>query len=58
MDIGAHALDACMWLTGFPTPVRVTGTSRTHFAKGRDIPGAWGDWDRKRFSVIYDSVLI
>jgi len=51
MDIGVHALDLCMWLMDFPTPVRVTGTSKTNFAKGRAIPGAWGDWDRKRFSV-------
>ncbi|MGQ9663169.1 MAG: Gfo/Idh/MocA family protein [Kiritimatiellia bacterium] len=51
MDIGVHALDLCMWLIGFPTPVRVTGRSRVVFAKDNDIPGAWGEWDRKRFTV-------
>ncbi len=51
MDIGVHALDVCLWLMGFPQPVRVTGTAKVNFAKGHRIPGAWGEWDRKRFSV-------
>ncbi|MBN2711249.1 MAG: Gfo/Idh/MocA family oxidoreductase, partial [Planctomycetes bacterium] len=37
MDIGVHCLDACMWLMGFPKPVKVTGVARTNFAKGHDI---------------------
>jgi predicted dehydrogenase len=51
MDIGVHALDLCMWLVGFPKPTRVTGRSRVNFAKGNEIPGAWGEWDRKRYTV-------
>ncbi|MEI6084786.1 MAG: Gfo/Idh/MocA family oxidoreductase [Verrucomicrobiota bacterium] len=51
MDIGVHALDLCMWLMGCPKPVRVSGTAKVNFAKGNKIPGAWGEWDRKRFSV-------
>mgnify|MGYP001281619692 CR=1 FL=1 len=51
MDIGVHCLDACMWLMDFPKPVRVSGASRTNFAKGYDIPGAWGEWDRNLFDV-------
>jgi predicted dehydrogenase len=51
MDIGVHALDAAMWIMGFPRPVRVTGTTKVNFAKGKMIPGAWGEWDRKMFSV-------
>jgi predicted dehydrogenase len=51
MDIGVHALDAAMWIMGFPKPVRVTGTSKVNFAKGKMIPGAWGEWDRRLFSV-------
>lgn len=51
MDIGVHALDLCMWLMGCPKPVRVSGTAKVNFAKGNKIPGAWGDWDRKRYSV-------
>lgn len=51
MDIGVHALDLGMWLMGFPDPVRVSGVTRVNFAKGSDIPGAWGEWDRERFSV-------
>ncbi|MBA2480584.1 MAG: Gfo/Idh/MocA family oxidoreductase, partial [Planctomycetes bacterium] len=51
MDIGVHALDLGMWLMGFPDPVRVSGVTRVNFAKGRTIPGAWGDWDRDRFTV-------
>lgn len=51
MDIGVHALDAAMYLMGFPKPVRVTGNTAVHFAKGHDIPGAWGEWDRQLFGV-------
>jgi predicted dehydrogenase len=51
MDIGVHALDLTMWLMGFPTPVRVTGSTKVNFAKGDDIPGGWGEWDRAAFDV-------
>jgi predicted dehydrogenase len=51
MDIGVHALDLCLWLMGFPKPVRVTGTARTVFAKGHAMPNLWGEWDRERYSV-------
>lgn len=51
MDIGVHMLDAALWMLGFPRPVRVTGTTRTNFAKGHTIPGLWGEWDREKFAV-------
>ncbi len=51
MDIGVHALDLGLWLMGFPDPVRVSGVTRVNFAKGNTIPGAWGEWDRERFTV-------
>jgi predicted dehydrogenase len=51
MDIGVHALDMCLWLMGFPDPIRVTGVSRVNFAKGEGIPGMWGEWNRDLFSV-------
>jgi predicted dehydrogenase len=51
MDIGVHALDTAMWLMNFPKPVRVSGRAHTNFAKGFDIPGAWGEWDRTLFGV-------
>jgi predicted dehydrogenase len=51
MDIGVHALDTAMWLMNFPTPVRVTGRAHTNFAKGFDMPGGWGEWDRTLFGV-------
>ncbi|NLF39909.1 Gfo/Idh/MocA family oxidoreductase [bacterium] len=51
MDIGVHALDLAMWLMDSPMPVRVSGRMMTNFAMGHDIPGAWGDWDRKLFGV-------
>jgi predicted dehydrogenase len=51
MDIGVHALDACMWIMDFPRPVRVSGVSKTIFAKGHQIPGKWGEWDRKKYDV-------
>lgn len=51
MDIGVHALDAALWVMGFPRPTRVSGTSRVNFAHGHKIPGKWGDWDRERFTV-------
>jgi predicted dehydrogenase len=51
MDIGVHALDTALWLMGFPKPVRVSGRAHTNFAKGFDIPGGWGEWDRTLFGV-------
>ncbi len=51
MDIGVHALDLCLWLMGFPKPVRATGVARTVFAKGKTMPNLWGEWDRQRYSV-------
>jgi predicted dehydrogenase len=51
MDIGVHALDACLWVMNFPNPIRASGTAKVNFAKGHKIPGMWGDWDRQRFSV-------
>ncbi|HEX4141014.1 MAG TPA: Gfo/Idh/MocA family oxidoreductase [Candidatus Methylacidiphilales bacterium] len=51
MDIGVHALDTALWLMNFPKPVRVTGRAHTNFAKGFDIPGGWGEWDRTLFGV-------
>jgi len=51
MDIGVHALDFCMTLMEFPQPERVSGTAKTNFAKGYAIPNAWGEWDRKRYTV-------
>jgi predicted dehydrogenase len=51
MDIGVHALDTAMWVMNFPRPVRVSGRAAVNFAKGHEIPGGWGEWDRKLFGV-------
>lgn len=51
LDIGVHALDAAMWVMGFPQPVRVSGVTKVNFAHGHKIPGAWGEWDRAAFGV-------
>lgn len=51
MDIGVHALDTAMFLMDFPKPVRVTGRMSTNFAKGHEIPGGWGEWNREIFNV-------
>ncbi len=51
MDIGVHALDLALWLMNFPKPVRVSGKTAVNFAKGYDIPGAWGEWDREAMGV-------
>ena len=51
MDIGVHALDTALWLMDFPKPVRVSGRAHTNFAKGFDMPGGWGEWDRTLFGV-------
>jgi predicted dehydrogenase len=29
----------------------VTGTAKVNFAQGNKIPGKWGEWDRKMYSV-------
>jgi predicted dehydrogenase len=36
---------------GFPKPLRVTGKASTNFAKGYEIPGGWGEWNRELFGV-------
>jgi predicted dehydrogenase len=36
---------------GHPRPLRVSGAASVNFAKGWEIPGMWGEWDRERFSV-------
>jgi len=51
MDIGVHALDTALWMMNFPKPVRVSGRAHTNFAKGFEIPGGWGEWDRTLFGV-------
>lgn len=51
MDIGVHALDLAMWLMDFPEPISVSGTAGTHLAHTRRLPGAWGEWDRRKFDV-------
>jgi len=51
MDIGVHALDTALWLMDFPKPVRVSGRTHTNFAKGHEIPGGWGEWNRTLFGV-------
>jgi predicted dehydrogenase len=51
MDIGVHALDTALWLMNFPRPVRVSGRAHTNFAKGFEMPGGWGEWDRVLFGV-------
>jgi predicted dehydrogenase len=51
MDIGVHALDTALWLMNCPKPVRVSGRAHTNFAKGFEIPGGWGEWDRTLFGV-------
>ena len=51
MDIGVHALDTALWLMNFPRAVRVSGRAHTNFAKGFDMPGGWGEWDRTLFGV-------
>jgi predicted dehydrogenase len=51
LDLGIHALDMALWLMDFPRATRVSGSVRTNFALGDRIPGHWGEWDRKLFSV-------
>ena len=51
MDIGVHALDTALWMMNFPKPVRVSGRAHTNFAKGFEIPGGWGEWNRTLFGV-------
>lgn len=51
LDIGVHCLDLAMWLMDFPEPVAVTGAATNQLAKKKTIPGAWGDWDARKFDV-------
>ena len=51
MDIGVHCLDLAMWLLDFPEPVTVTGMATNKLAKAGDIPGEWGEWDKRKIDV-------
>lgn len=41
IDIGVHILDLTLWMMGNPTPVAVSGVSRTELAH---LPGAFSIW--------------
>jgi len=51
IDIGVHALDAALYLIGFPEPVRISGVARTNFGRNHILPGKWGEWDREKMLV-------
>lgn len=55
LDLGVHALDMALWLTGFPSRAgaRVVATTRNAYGRG-EVAGYrnhWGDWDRAGFTV-------
>jgi predicted dehydrogenase len=42
LDIGVHFLDIAMWVSGFPKPVAVSGTTFAKFGPRAKALGGWG----------------
>lgn len=42
LDIGVHFLDIAMWISGFPKPVSVSGTTFAKFGPRAKALGGWG----------------
>jgi len=52
IDIGVHIIYSALYLLGFPRPVSVSGKTYTLFGNRSDVvPGGWGMWDYKNYTV-------
>jgi len=51
IDIGVHILDLTLFLMGYPKPVSATGKTWDSLGKNPALWNAWGDYDRKKFTV-------
>jgi len=51
IDVGVHALDMALWLSGHPKPVAVFGSAYSKFGKRTDIYGALPAEKSKEFDV-------
>lgn len=51
IDIGSHALDLAMWLTGSNSPKYVVGTTYDHIVKKESGGNYYGAWDAEKADV-------
>jgi len=51
IDIGTHALDLTLWLTGNYKPVSVVGTTYHKLSGMKNAANPWGSWDPEKFTV-------
>ncbi|NMB12076.1 MAG: Gfo/Idh/MocA family oxidoreductase [Firmicutes bacterium] len=51
IDIGTHALDLTLWLTGNYKPVSVMGVTYRKLADMENAANPWGPWDPKEFTT-------
>ncbi len=51
IDIGVHILDMTLFLMGYPKPVSATGKTWNDLGTDPALWNAWGDYDRKKFTV-------
>lgn len=51
IDIGVHILDLTLFLMGNPKPVSASGKTWDILGRNPDLWNAWGDYDRKKYTV-------
>jgi predicted dehydrogenase len=51
LDIGTHALDLTLFMMNNYEPAYAVGTVYHKLNKDKNTGNAWGDWDRKKFTV-------
>ena len=51
MDIGSHAIDLALWLTGNVRPVYAAGTAHHQLVKRGSEANLWGNWDSEKIET-------
>lgn len=51
LDIGSHAIDLALWLSGCFEPDYALGTAYNHLGKRGSDANHWGSWDPSRYEV-------
>lgn len=51
MDIGSHAIDLALWLSGCFEPEYVTGSAYDHIARKGSPANYWGNWEPSKYEV-------
>lgn len=51
MDIGSHAIDLALWLSGDFAPLYAVGTAYNHIVKRGSSANHWGSWDPAAYEL-------